>query len=43
MTKETIKRLFKKNKESIQTMLASEKVLKTDWNNKIDKKWDKLK
>jgi len=29
-----------KNKESILTMLASEEVLKKDWDNKPDERWD---
>jgi predicted CopG family antitoxin len=28
------------NKESILTMLASEEVLKKEWNNDYDKRWD---
>jgi len=28
------------NKESILTMLASEHVLKKDWSNKADERWD---
>lgn len=40
---------MKKNKdkleseELIEVMLASEAVLKKDWNNKYDKRWDKSK
>ncbi|MBS3099831.1 hypothetical protein J4463_01270 [Candidatus Pacearchaeota archaeon] len=29
------------NKEGIMTMLASEKSLKKDWDNKLDKRWNK--
>jgi predicted CopG family antitoxin len=29
-----------RNKESIMTMLASEEVLKKDWNNEFDARWD---
>ena len=28
------------NSESIITMLASEEVLKKDWDNKLDERWD---
>ena len=28
--------------ESILTMLASEKVLKKDWDNKLDDRWDNV-
>jgi len=28
--------------ESIMTMLASEKVLKNDWNNKLDERWNNV-
>ena len=31
-----------KNKESILTMLASEAVLKKDWNNKFDERWNNV-
>ena len=31
-----------KNKEGILTMLASEEVLKKDWDNKNDERWNKL-
>ena len=31
-----------KNKESILTMLASEEVLKKDWDNKSDERWDNV-
>ena len=30
------------NKEGILTMLASEKVLKKDWNNKLDERWNNV-
>lgn len=30
------------DKESILTMLASEEVLKKDWDNKSDKRWNKV-
>ena len=30
------------NKESILTMLASEKVLKKDWDNKLDERWNNV-
>jgi len=30
------------DKESILTMLASEEVLKKDWNNKPDERWDNV-
>jgi len=30
------------NKESILTMLASEEVIKKDWNNKLDERWDNV-
>jgi len=30
------------NKESIFTMLASEDVLKEDWDNEFDKGWDNI-
>lgn len=30
------------NRESIITMLASEEVLKKDWNNKLDKRWNNV-
>jgi len=29
-----------KNKEGILTMLASEQVLKKDWNNELDERWN---
>ena len=32
----------RKDKESILTMLASEDVLKRDWDNKLDEKWDNV-
>lgn len=32
----------KYHKESISTMLTSEEVLKKDWNNKSDEKWNEL-
>jgi len=28
------------NSDSIMTMLASEEVLKKDWDNKLDERWD---
>jgi len=28
------------NSESIMTMLASEEVLKKDWDNKLDERWN---
>ncbi|MEA3414523.1 MAG: hypothetical protein U9Q99_03310 [Nanoarchaeota archaeon] len=31
-----------KNKEGILTMLASESVLKKDWNNKADERWNNV-
>ncbi len=31
-----------KNSEGIMTMLASEKVLKKDWDNKADSRWDNV-
>ncbi|MBS3079847.1 hypothetical protein J4221_00075 [Candidatus Pacearchaeota archaeon] len=31
-----------KNKESILTMLASEKVLKKDWDNELDERWNNV-
>ena len=31
-----------KNKESILTILASERVLNKDWNNKEDERWDSV-
>ena len=31
-----------KNKKSILTMLASEAVLKKDWNNKFDERWNNV-
>ncbi len=30
------------NKESILTMLASEDVLKKDWDNKLDERWNNV-
>ncbi len=30
------------DKESIMTMLASEEVLKKDWGNKLDKRWNSV-
>ena len=30
------------NQESIITMLASEKVLKKDWDNELDKRWNNV-
>jgi predicted CopG family antitoxin len=30
------------NKESIMTMLASENVLKKDWDNKADERWNNV-
>lgn len=30
------------NKESIMTMLASEKVLKKDWDNELDERWNNV-
>lgn len=33
---------YSENEESIFTMLASENVLKKDWNNKEDERWNKL-
>ena len=32
----------KSNKESILTMLASEDVLKRDWDNEEDERWNNL-
>lgn len=29
-----------KNKESILTLLASEQILKKDWDNKLDERWN---
>jgi len=31
-----------KNRESILTMLASEEVLKKDWDNTLDERWDNV-
>lgn len=31
-----------KNNESVLTMLASEDVLKKDWDNKLDDRWDNV-
>lgn len=31
-----------KNNEGIMTMLASEKILKKDWDNKADERWDNV-
>lgn len=31
------------NNESIIIMLASEEVLKKDWDNKLDERWDNFK
>ena len=31
-----------KNKEYILTMLASEKVLKKDWDNELDERWNNV-
>lgn len=37
-------KLKKENfKESLATMFISEKILRKDWNNKIDKNWDIIK
>ena len=33
---------YSENEESIFTMLASENVLKKDWNNKEDERWNEL-
>ena len=33
---------LEKNKESILTMLASEDVLKRDWDNKEDERWNNV-
>jgi len=30
------------NKEGIMTMLASEEVLKKDWDNKLDERWNNV-
>mgnify|MGYP001600838975 CR=1 FL=1 len=30
------------NNETILTMLASEEVLKKDWDNELDKRWNSL-
>ena len=37
-----MKKSIEENEESRATMLASEKLLKKEWNNKKDKRWDKL-
>ena len=37
---ETIKK--NSNPESIMTMLASEKVLKKDWENELDERWNNV-
>lgn len=39
-----MKKLIKKNKnnERRKTMLASEEVLRKDWNNKEDERWNDL-
>jgi metal-responsive CopG/Arc/MetJ family transcriptional regulator len=40
---EELERIEKsKNKEGILTMLAAEKVLKKDWDNKKDERWNKI-
>lgn len=31
-----------KNSEGIMTMLASEKILKKDWNNEADERWNNV-
>jgi len=33
---------YSENEESIFTMLASENVLRKDWNNKEDERWNEL-
>ena len=43
MIKHRIEELDKNsNKESILTMLASEKVLEKDWDNKEDERWNNV-
>ena len=40
---EELERLEKHpHKESIMTMLASEEVLREDWNNEADERWDNV-
>lgn len=34
--------LDNKNKEGILTMLASEEVLKKEWDNELDERWNNL-
>jgi len=31
-----------KNNESVMTMLASEEILKKDWDNKLDERWNNV-
>ena len=33
---------MKTRKESMSTMLASENVLKKDWDNVLDERWDEI-
>lgn len=35
--------LYQLIEESLSTMLASEEVLKKDWDNKYDKRWDNIR
>ena len=39
ITKSIFNKIYKK--ENIINMLASEEVLKKDWNNKLDERWNK--
>ena len=39
---EDLEKLDNKGKESIFTMMASEKVIKKEWDNKLDERWNNV-
>jgi hypothetical protein len=40
--KNKLKKIKKLNPESLETMLMSEEVLKKDWDNEYDERWNDL-
>jgi hypothetical protein len=42
MKKYTKRTRLLQNKESIFTMLASESILKKEWDNKLDERWENI-
>ncbi len=37
-----LNKISEEKKESLMTMLASEEVLKKDWDNELDERWDNV-